>query len=439
MAGYFLNSIGDRRNRWRVVAGSLVVALLLAGCAGGAPPTEDEPAPAAEEAPAEEAAPVEEEPIEEETAAAEEDEGPIIIGAVFNATGWMADYDQPPREAALLAIEDINAAGGILGREVQLIERDGETDPTKVREVTQELIDEGADAIIAPCDFDIGGPASQAAQGAGLIGVSTCATSPLYGSTILGDKQFTVGAWNNILAAAMAEYGYEELEWRTAYVVVDTSIDYTLSLGDYFGEHFTALGGEIVGEDTYVAGDEDFSAQIEAIQALEEEPDVLYVTGYSPYLGDILLAMREAGIETPLAGGDTYDDVNLFALLGPEYGSEIYMATHSWLRPEAGAEMARFIEMYEAEYGVLPLSSFIVVGWDTVKILAQAMEAAGTTDGAAVAAAMEEMEFDLLSGELSWSSAAEGHATQKSTAIVQLQEGRPSFLGWAKPENPPEP
>jgi branched-chain amino acid transport system substrate-binding protein len=388
----------------------------------------------------EEVAP-EEEPVEEEA----EDEGPIIIGAVFNATGWMADYDQPPREAALLAVEDINAAGGILGREVQLIERDGKTDPTIVREVAQELIDEGAHAIIAPCDFDIGGPASQAAQEAGLVGISTCATSPLYGSDILGDKQFTVGAWNNILAAAMAEYGYEELEWRTAYVVVDTSIDYTLSLGEYFGEHFTALGGEILGEDTYVAGDEgflaqeDLSAQIEAILALEEEPDVLYVTGYSPYLGDVLLAMRQAGIETPLAGGDTYDDVNLFALLGPMHGTNIYMATHSWLRPEAGEEMARFIELYEAEYGVLPLSSFIVVGWDTVKILAEAMEAAGTTDGAAVAAAMEEMEFDLLSGQLAWSSAVEGHATQKSTAIVQLQEGRPSFLGWARPENPPEP
>jgi len=351
----------------------------------------------------------------------------------------MAAYDQPPRRAALLAIKDINGKGGVLGRELKLIELDGKTDPATVGNAARQLIQQGAHVIIAPCDFDIGGPASQAAQEAGLVGVSTCATSPLYGSKALGDKQFTIGMWNNIMGAAMAEYGYKELGWRTAYIVVDTSIDYTLSLGEYFGKHFEALGGKIVGRDTYTAGDEDFSAQVQRIQGLAEKPDVLYITGIMPDLGIILRQVRSAGVEIPIAGGDTYDDTELFGLLGEELGNNLYMATHSWLGPEVGGEMSRFIDLYKAEYGEPPASAFIVMGWDAVKILAQAIEKAGTTDGAAVARAMEELEFDLLSGKLKWTNAAEGHQPLKAAAIVEVQKGKPRFLGWMRPENPPQP
>jgi len=401
---------------------TLVIALgiVLTGCVPTPAPTPEPEEPAA----APEAA---------------EEEGPITIGAVFNATGWLAAYDQPPRSAAMLAIEDINAAGGVLGRELKLIELDGKTDPATVGNAARQLIEQGADAMIAPCDFDIGGPASQAAQEVGMVGISTCATSPLFGSEALGDKQFTMGMWNNIMGSAMAEYGRNELGWETAYVVADTSIDYSLSLAEYFRDHFAALGGEIVGEDTYVQGDEDFSAQIQRIQAQEEEPDVIFISSYAPDLGTIVRQTRSAGITAPIAGGDTYDDTEFFALLGEELGNDIYMSTHSWLGSEIGPEMERFVGLYEAEYGEPPVSAFIVMGWDAVQVLAQAMEAAGTTDGAAVAKAMEEMEFDLLSGKLKWTDAEEGHQPMKAAAIVELQGGKPSFLGWYEVESPPEP
>jgi branched-chain amino acid transport system substrate-binding protein len=308
-----------------------------------------------------------------------------------------------------------------------------------VGNAARQLIEQGAEVIMAPCDFDIGAPAGQAAQEAGMVSVSTCATSPLYGSQALGDKQFTVGMWNNIMGAAMAEYGYQELGWKTAYVVVDTSIDYSTSLGDYFATHFESLGGKVLGRDTFTAGDEDFSAQIQRIKGLPEEPDVLYITGVMPDLGIILRQVRAAGISTPMAGGDTYDDSELFRVLGPELGNNLYMATHSWLGPEVGGEMTRFVDLYKQEYGDPPTSAFIVMGWDTVKVLAQAIEKAGSTEGSAVAKAMEELEFDLLSGQLDWTPAAEGHQPLKAAAIVEVQGGQPAFLGWARPASPPEP
>jgi branched-chain amino acid transport system substrate-binding protein len=358
---------------------------------------------------------------------------------VFNATGWMAAYDQPPRQAALLAIKDINAQGGVLGRELQLVELDGMTDPPAVESAARQLVEQGAQILIAPCDFDVGAPVSLVAQEAGMVGISTCATSPLYSSLTLGDKQFTVGMWGNTMGAAMADYGYKELGWRTAYVIVETTIDYSSSLGRYFGEHFESLGGTIVGEDAYTTGEEDFSAHIERIQALPEEPDVLYISGIMPDLGFILHQVREAGIETPIAGGDTYDDSSLFDILGPELGNELYMATHSWLGPEAGWEMTRFMDLYTAEYGEPPASSFIVMGWDTVQVLVHAIGTTGTTDGAALAEAMERIQFDLLSGNLRWTTAAEGHQPEKAAAIVAVQGGEPAFLSWSQPETLPEP
>ena len=390
----------------------LVISALLLSACGGAPPPEEE-----------EAAPVEKEPI--------------IIGAVFNQTGWMAAYDGPPREAAFLAVKVLNDQGGIMGRPVELIEIDGKTDPAVVGNATRQLIGRGAVIIIAPCDFDIGAPASQAAQEAGMVGTSLCASSPLYGSEVLGDMQFTASVWNNNMAAAAAEWAFAEKGWRTAALVTDVAYEYTQSLGDLFKEHWETLGGEIISDDAYTAGDEDFSAQIGRIRALPEAPDVIYISGVNPELATILRQVRAAGIETPIMGGDTYDDVELWAALGPELGNDIYFATHSWLGPEAGGNMESFLALYEEEYGEMPAAGFTVMGWDVVMVYAQAIEAAGTTDGAAVADKMEEIEFDLLSGHMNWSSAEEGHFPNKEVVMVELQGAMPSFIGWITIENPP--
>ena len=272
-----------------------------------------------------------------------------------------------------------------------------------------------------------------------MVGISTCASSPLYGSEALGDKQFSAVMWNNIMSAGAAEYAFNELGWRTAYVVTDTTIDYSLSLSRYFIEHFESLGGEVFAEDTFLQEDQDFSAQIQRLQGLPEEPDGLFISSYMPGLGTIVRQVRSAGIETEIMGGDAYDTTEFFEVLGSDLGNNIYFATHGFLGTEAGEGMANFIEKYEAEYGVPPETSFILPGWDTIVILQEAIEEAGTTEGAAVAKAMEELEFDLLSGKLNWTSAAEGHQPLKEVAIVEVQGGQPSFAGWISPANPPAP
>lgn len=363
----------------------------------------------------------------------------IVLGGALCLTGVQAPLDTPGFRGAQVAIKELNDNGGILGKPVEFINVDGKSDPVVVGNAAVELIDDGADVIIAPCDFDFGGPASREAQEAGLVGISTCASDPLYSSWSLGDKQFTLSMWNTTMGATAAEYAIEERDWKTAYVVTDQFIAYTKSLSKYFVEHFEALGGEILLEDTYTNGDMDFSAQLARLQALDEKPDVIFVSSYGQDIGMIIRSLREVGYDAPILGGDSYDDPAMIEALGSRLGNDIYFVTHTWMGEEGHPDMPRFVELYTEMFSEEPDTSFVATGWDVVMMLAEAIEAAGTTEGAALAKALEEGEFDLLTGKLTYRSADEGHAPDKAAVLVEIQGGKTSFIGWRQPKNPPTP
>jgi branched-chain amino acid transport system substrate-binding protein len=363
----------------------------------------------------------------------------IFIGGALCLTGIQAPLDEPGLRGAELAVKVINANGGVLGRQLKFVNLDGKSDPVTVGNSAAQVIGEGAELMVAPCDFDMGGPADREAQKAGIVGISTCASSPLHGSVTLGDKQFTLSMWNTTMGAAAAEYAFNDKGWKNAYVITDTFIDYTTSLSEYFIKHFEALGGHVIFEDKYTQGAQDFSAQLARLQRSSEKPDVLFISSYMPDLGTIIRTIRQAGIDAPIVGGDSYDDQGLFDALGEKYGSDVYFVTHSFMAPGATPEMADFLELYQKEYGKAPDTSFVATGWDTIQVMAQAVEKAGSTDGDAVAKVMETTEFQLLTGKLRWTDAATGHEPDIDAALVELQGGKPSFIGWRRPTNVPKP
>jgi branched-chain amino acid transport system substrate-binding protein len=314
----------------------------------------------------------------------------IILGAALCLTGVQAPLDTPGFRGAQVAVKELNDKGGVLGKPVELINVDGKSDPVVVGNAAVEVIEKGADAIIAPCDFDFGGPASREAQEAGLVGISTCASDPLYSSWSLGDKQFTLSMWNTTMGATAADYAFKERGWKTAYVVTDQFIAYTKSLSKYFNERFKTLGGEILLEDTYTNGDMEFSAQLARLKALDRKPDVIFVSSYGQDIGMIIRSLREVGYDAPILGGDSYDDPAMIEALGPKLGNDVYFVTHTWMGPEAHPDMPRFIELYTKMFGEKPDTAFVATGWDVVMMLAKAIEAAGTTEGAALAKAPEQ-------------------------------------------------
>ena len=364
--------------------------------------------------------------------------GSILIGGALCLTGIQAPLDEPSVRGAQLAVDELNKKGGVLGRKVEFVNLDGKSDPVTVGNVAVELVKMGAKAIIAPSDFDFGGPASREAQKAGIVGISPCASSPLYGSKTLGDKQFTMSMWNTTMGAATAEFAYTTKGWKVGYVVTDTFIDYTKSLSRYFIQHFQKLGGTILFEDMYVQGAQDFSAQLARLKAAKK-PDFIFISSYMPDLAMMIRAIREAGVSAPVVGGDSYDDPGLFKALGEKYGSDIYYDTHSFLAAGVTPDMENFLKVYKAKYNAEPDAVWVVPGWDVVMIIAQAMQKAGTTDGAAVAKAMETTEFSLLTGKLKWSGIDKGHEPDIEAPLVQLEKGVPKFLGWVRPTSIPAP
>ena len=366
-------------------------------------------------------------------------EDEILIGGALSLTGVQAPLDEPGLKGAQVAVKYLNEHGGILGKKVKFVNIDGKSDPVTVGNAAVQLIDQGAKLMVAPCDFDFGGPASREAQKVGIVGISTCASDPLYSSWSLGDKQFTLSMWNTTMGAAGAEYAFKERGWKTAYVVTDQFIAYTKSLSKYFLAHFEAIGGKVLAEETYTQGDQDFSAQLSRLKAIKPQPDVIFISSYMPDLGTIIRSIREVGITSPIMGGDSYDDPGLFEALGPKFGSDLYFVTHTWMGPEAHPDMGNFIEAYKAYHGSPPDTSFVATGWDTIMLMAQAAEKAGSFDGAAIAKALENNEYNLLTGKLSYRSAKEGHAPDKAAVLVSLTEGKPAFVGWRQPQNPPAP
>ena len=394
-----------RSQTWTFLAMLVVLSLALSACAGAAPGAGGDT---------------------------------IKLGAALCLTGIQAPLDEPALKGAQAAVDEINKTGGVLGKQLELINLDCKSDPVTTGNVAVQLIDQGAQAIIAPSDFDFGGPASREAQKAGLVGISPAASSPLYGSDALGDKQFTMSMWNTTMGAAAAQYAREQ-GWQTAYVVTDDFIQYTKDLGEYFTKAWEDGGGTILYQEKYTQGAADFSAQLARMKALPEQPDFYYISSYMPDLGLIIRTMREAGITTPIMGGDSYDDPGLFQAVGPQYGNDITFATHTWVSPDTSPQMAEFLKAYEAKFGGPPEAMWAATGWDVVHILAGAMDKAGSTDGAAMAKAMEDNNWDLLTGQLDWEPASKGHETHKQAAMVKLVDGKPEFIGWLKPESQPAP
>jgi branched-chain amino acid transport system substrate-binding protein len=372
-------------------------------------------------------------------AAAQAADDKIVIGGAMSLTGVQAPLDTPALKGAEVAVKYLNDNGGLLGKQVELINIDGKSDPVTVGNVAVELIDKGANLIMAPCDFDFGSPASREAQAADLVGISTCASDPLYSSWSLGDKQFTLSMWNTTMGAVAADFAVKEKGWKTAYVVTDQFIAYTKSLSKYFVEQFKADGGEILLEDTYTNGDNNFSAQLARLQALGKKPDVIFLSSYGQDIGAIIRALREVGYDAPVMGGDAYDDPAMHEALGEKLGNDVFFVTHTWMGPEAHPDMPKFIDLYTKMHGAAPDTSFVSTGWDTVMMMAEAVKAAGSTDGAAVAKALEDGEFKLLTGDLNYGTAEEGHAPNKAAVMIELKGGKPSFVGWRRPESVPAP
>jgi branched-chain amino acid transport system substrate-binding protein len=360
---------------------------------------------------------------------------PIKIGLGFDLTGAESSLDLPAANGAQLAIDEINANGGILGRQIEGVLHDTRYEMDLTAQVAHQFVEEdGVSAVVGFTDSDSVLAAGPILQEAGIPFITAGATSPLLPEQI-GDLFFMACFGDNVQAAAAAEYAYENFG-PTAYLLTDEGVEYTTLLASYFKARFEELGGTIVLEDAYADDATDFSAQITKIRALAEQPDFYFISAMPYNVGPVVLQMRQAGLDGPIVGGDGYDTPDILSVAG-ESANNVYFTTHALMDPELGTEgIQAFMTAYNDKYGHAPENAFAALGYDAVKLLADAIERAGSTDAAAIQQAMESTEgFPGITGTITFANGQ--HIPQKGVTLINIADGKFTLEQEVVPEAVP--
>lgn len=362
----------------------------------------------------------------------------IKIGMIYNMTGAQASLDAPSANGAKLAAKEINAAGGVLGKQIELISYDGKTDAETIgKAATQLATSDKVVAMLGFSDSDMVMAAAPIAAKAGIMFVTSGATSPKLPAQV-PDYLFLACFGDNVQAAAAAEYAYKNLNAKTVYLLIDKGMEYTMLLGKYFKERFTELGGNVVLEDYYQTGDKDYSAQITKLKALKPAPDILFISSGPDDVGTIVKQFRDGGVKQPIFGGDGYDTPLLVQIAGPG-ANNVYFTTHSLMDPEAGTPAAKkFIAAYKAEYKTDPENAFAGLGYDTVKLIADSITRAKSTDPKAIRDALQTTKgLAGVTGTITFE--AGNPIPQKGVALIQVKDGKLVLAAEVVPEKVPAP
>jgi branched-chain amino acid transport system substrate-binding protein len=239
---------------------------------------------------------------------------------------------------------------------------------------------------------------------------------------------------DNVQAAAGAEFAQEK-GWKTVAMLVDEAMDYTKYLAKYFEERYTSedIGGKVLSRLAYNIGDTDFSAQLTQFKNLDPQPDFFFVSSNPGEIGTIIKQARDLGLKQPILGGDGYDTPLLAQLAGPV--NDVYFTTHQGIYGDTPQSKA-FSEAYAKKYGHPPEAVFAALGYDGVKLMADAIKRAGTTEGDKVRDALgATKDFQGVTGTISYENGS--HIPSKSVALIQVVNGKNTLLKIVVPKTVP--
>ena len=369
------------------------------------------------------------------TAAADDDE--IIVGFAIAESGWMQAYDQPSTRAALVRVDEINEAGGLLGKQIQVVTADTKTDRNEGVKAGQEVVDEGADMVVVSCDYDFGAPAANVAQDADLISFFLCAEDVKAGIEGVGPYSFSASVLAAVQGATMAEWSINERKAKTGYVLLDTSIEYNKGICYGFDWMFPKVGGKIVGRDTFKNDDPSIASQITRIRSLPEAPDAIMLCTYNPGGASAVKQLRAAGIDTLILNGSSMDG-SYWLNAVPNLSNFVVPVQGSIYGDDPNPKVEEFNKKFEAKYGARPSSQYAYPGYAMIEVYAKAVERAGTTDTEEVVAELEKMRNEpTLFGPRTFTDELH-HQNQATYKLVEATDGKFAYIGeWTISEPVP--
>lgn len=343
----------------------------------------------------------------------------IKIGMNMELSGDFSAYGNVEKEGIKLAVEEINEAGGILDKQLELIEKDNKSEIGEATSVAANLT--AKDKVVA-----VIGSATSGATKAAIPNMTKAAVPVITPSgtddsiTVVNDKVqeyiFRACFQDMFQGVILANFAQDNLNAKSVVIIGDNSSDYAIGLTKSFKGTYK---GKIAKEETFTAGDKDFQATLTKIKNLDY--DVLYIPGYYSEAGLIIKQAREMGITKPILGADGFGDQKLVEIAGAKNVSDVYYTGHFSEKAPATDKVKPFVESFKKKYNKQP-SAFNALGYDSVYMLKQAMEDKNSADSKDITAGLASLkDFVGVTGKM---TIDKEHNPEKSVVVLGLTEGK---------------
>jgi branched-chain amino acid transport system substrate-binding protein len=343
----------------------------------------------------------------------------IVIGHYASMTGSTAHFGQDTDRGVRMAIDEANAAGGVLGKKLKLVTLDTRGDSAEAANAVNRLIDvEKVSAVLGEVASSLSLAGGRVAQRRKIPMISPTSTNPKV--TEVGDYIFRVCFIDPFQGKVMATFARQNLKLDKVAILKDVKNDYSIGLADAFQKSFTAAGGTIVVEQSYSQGDTDFSAQVTAIRGTQAQ--AVFVPGYYSEVGTIARTADRLGLKVPLLGGDGWDSPDLFKIGGDAINGS-YFSDH--FAPDvATAKSQAFVANFQKKYGQAP-TGLGALGYEAALVLIDAIKRAGKNDPTAIRDAIAKTkDFEGVTGKISIDAQRN---PQKSAVVLKVEAGKAKF------------
>jgi branched-chain amino acid transport system substrate-binding protein len=352
----------------------------------------------------------------------------VKIAILAPLSGDVATFGQSTRDGVLLAMDEWNEKGGVLGKKIEAIVEDSQCSAEAAVSAANKVIDQdGVKFIIGEVCSSASIPVSEIVTAKGdVLQISPTSTNPSVTVAEDGTTKPTIfracfiDPFQGAVAAAFAR---DNLNAQTAAVFLDQGNDYVRGLAEVFIAEFEADGGRVVVTESYTGDDSDFSAIV--TKAKDANPDVLYLPDYYSTVNLIAAQAKERGFEGAMLGGDGWDSADLDTSV-VEGG---YFTNH-FSPDDTRPIVQEFVSKYQAKYGTVP-DALAALAYDAAMILFQSMEKANTTtDAVKVAEAMAAGTFAVVSGEITYDAS---HNPVKAAVVLKVEGGRIIYTDTVAP------
>lgn len=336
----------------------------------------------------------------------------LVIGVFLSLSGENADFGKTTKNGIELAVEEINAAGGIDGKKIRIVAKDTRSKPEEAQTVAKQLVSQ--DKVVAAIGSVESGQSIKAApvfQEAGIPMVTPSSTSP--DVTKQGDHIFRVCYLDDFQGAACATFAFNDMKVRKAAVIYQLDDDYSKGLAQFFRDRFTSLGGEIVEDVSFQGGSSEFKDQVSKIAG--KNPDVVFAPVYYSKIGLIARDFRKQGVKVPLLGGDGWESPQLIQLAGETLEGS-YFGYH-YDPDDPDEKVQNYLKAYKAKFDSEP-NSLSALGYDAVYVIKQAIENGGGSTSEQITEGLRKVtDFKGVTGTF---SIDENRNAQKAITILKI-------------------